>query len=153
GTHRPASPGRRLERNHMAQREISERYFRVSLPVFGRNPDIQPPRGEVRIGESVMRSAGDVAERRDLAWGRRPRMTRSLPTIVVADDDAGIVRIVSRVLELNNFNVVTCSDGAEALKAIHEQPPALALLDIRMPGMDGITLCQQLRSESDLPVI
>jgi DNA-binding response OmpR family regulator len=80
-------------------------------------------------------------------------MNRSQPTIVVADDDAGIGRIVSRVLELNNFTVIACCDGVEALNAIHEQPPALALLDIRMPGMDGISLCQQLRSESDLPVI
>ena len=80
-------------------------------------------------------------------------MVRSLPTILVADDDPGILRIVSRVLELNGFAIVTCSDGGEALSNIEANPPVLALLDVRMPEMDGITVCERVRANSDLPII
>jgi two-component system OmpR family response regulator len=80
-------------------------------------------------------------------------MVRSLPTILVADDDPGILRIVSRVLELNGFAVVTCSTGTEALRLIEAEPPVLALLDVRMPELDGISVCEQVRAGSDLPII
>ena len=80
-------------------------------------------------------------------------MVRTLPTILVADDDPGILRIVSRVLELNGFSVVTCSNGADALESIESNPPVLALLDVRMPELDGISVCERVRANSDLPII
>ena len=84
-----------------------------------------------------MRFTATPASQWDAARGKAPRMTRSTPTILVADDDAGIVRIVSRVLELNDFTVVACGDGNEALRLLRQESPSLALLDIRMPGLDG----------------
>src|SRR5215831_2170915 len=74
------------------------------------------------------------------------RMARSVPRILIADDDSGILRIVSRVLELNGFNVVTCSTGVAALQIIESTPPVLALLDVRMPQMDGIAVCERVRA-------
>ena len=73
--------------------------------------------------------------------------------ILVADDDPAIRKIVGRVLELNDFSVVTCVNGAEALRVFAEEEPALVILDVKMPEVDGLTVCQQIRAESSLPII
>ncbi|HWO73016.1 MAG TPA: response regulator transcription factor [Dehalococcoidia bacterium] len=73
--------------------------------------------------------------------------------VLTADDDPAIRRIVSRVLELNGFDVIACSNGSEALRAFEEQQPQLVILDIRMPEVDGLTVCREIRAESDVPVI
>jgi two-component system, OmpR family, KDP operon response regulator KdpE len=73
--------------------------------------------------------------------------------ILAADDDPAIRKIVSRVLELNDFSVVTCVNGAEALRVFAEEEPALVILDVRMPEVDGLTVCQEIRAESSVPII
>jgi two-component system OmpR family response regulator len=87
---------------------------------------------------------------------RAPGITgqrRAQPTVVVADDDPGIRNLVSQLLHVNGFFVVTCGDGFSAVQLSQDLKPALVILDIRMPNMDGFAACETLRRSSDVPVI
>jgi two-component system, OmpR family, response regulator ChvI len=74
-------------------------------------------------------------------------------TIALVDDDRNILTSVSMTLEAEGFAVRTYTDGAEALRALTQSPVDLAILDIKMPRMDGLELLERLRRSSDLPVI
>jgi two-component system, OmpR family, response regulator ChvI len=74
-------------------------------------------------------------------------------SIALVDDDKNILQSLSVALEAEGFAVRTYNDGAEALKAITAQPVDLAILDIKMPRMDGMELLANLRKQSALPVI
>jgi two-component system response regulator ChvI len=74
-------------------------------------------------------------------------------TIVLVDDDRNILTSVSVLLEAEGFKVRAYSDGVEALKALAAEPADLAVLDIKMPRMDGMTLLERLREKTTLPVI
>ena len=74
-------------------------------------------------------------------------------TIALVDDDRNILASVSMALEAEGFRVRTYTDGAEALVALERQPPDLAILDIKMPRLDGMELLKKLRQKSNLPVI
>ncbi len=74
-------------------------------------------------------------------------------TIALVDDDRNILTSVSITLESEGFKVRTYSDGAEALRGLSGQPADLAVLDIKMPRMDGMELLQRLRKISAMPVI
>lgn len=74
-------------------------------------------------------------------------------TIALVDDDRNILTSVSMALEAEGFKVRTYTDGAEALRGLTAQPADLAVLDIKMPRMDGMELLQRLRKQSAIPVI
>ena len=79
-----------------------------------------------------------------------------MSTILVVDDYAVARRILSHTLQRSGHVVVSASDGHEALARLDEAPVDLAIIDIAMPGMDGLTLLRQLRdrdSQQALPVI
>ncbi|NKB43474.1 MAG: response regulator [Alphaproteobacteria bacterium] len=73
--------------------------------------------------------------------------------IALVDDDRNILTSVSIVLEQEGFDVATYRDGAEALRGIVDTPVDLAVLDIKMPRMDGIELLQRLQDKAPTPVI
>jgi two-component system response regulator ChvI len=73
--------------------------------------------------------------------------------IALVDDDRNILTTVSIGLQAEGFATRVYSDGAAALKALLENPPDLAVCDIKMPRMDGLELLQKLREKSALPVI
>jgi len=78
------------------------------------------------------------------------------PTILVVDDQPVNVRILQRKLEKEGMNVITASSGVEALECIATSKPSLVLLDVVMPGMDGVEVCRRLREmpgTEELPVI
>ncbi len=75
------------------------------------------------------------------------------PTIALVDDDRNILASVSIALEAEGFKVRTYTDGSEALRAFQANPVDLAILDIKMPRMDGMELLGHLRKSSALPVI
>src|ERR1700751_1014681 len=76
-----------------------------------------------------------------------------MPTIAVIDDDCNLLTSVSTVLEAEGYRVATYTDGASALDDFRTAPPELAILDSKMPCMDGMETLRRLRSKSDLPVI
>ena len=76
-----------------------------------------------------------------------------MATIALVDDDRNILTSVSMALEAEGFEVRTYSDGATALTALGQSAPDLAVLDIKMPRMDGMELLRRLRQKTDLPVI
>jgi two-component system response regulator ChvI len=73
--------------------------------------------------------------------------------IALVDDDQNILTSVSIALECEGYKVATYTDGASALVAFKTSPPDLAVLDIKMPRLDGIELLRRLRQTSDIPVI
>lgn len=77
-------------------------------------------------------------------------MTRK---ILVVDDTRNVQVMISDFLSGQDFEVLTASDGREALDAVHKAGPDLILLDIMMPTMDGYQFISQLRRESSIPVI
>lgn len=77
-------------------------------------------------------------------------------TILVVDDEEPIQELLKFNLENEGYNVLTAFDGPAALKMIEEKRPDLVVLDVMLPGMDGLEVCNQLRQNSklrDLPVI
>ena len=76
-----------------------------------------------------------------------------MPTIALVDDDRNILTSVAMMLEAEGFEVATYGDGQQALDAFSREPPDMAVLDIKMPRMDGMELLQRLRRTSRLPVI
>jgi two-component system response regulator ChvI len=76
-----------------------------------------------------------------------------MATIALVDDDRNILTSVSMLLEQEGYQVHTYSDGAAALTALSATPPDLAILDIKMPRMDGLELLRRVRQATDLPVI
>ncbi|MES2495115.1 MAG: response regulator transcription factor [Pseudomonadota bacterium] len=75
------------------------------------------------------------------------------PTIALVDDDRNILTSVSIALQSEGFTVRVYSDGESALKALIDNPPDLAVLDIKMPRMDGMELLRRLREKSSIPTI
>jgi two-component system response regulator ChvI len=73
--------------------------------------------------------------------------------IALVDDDEDILTSVSIALELEGYKVATYRDGAFALMAFKTSPPDLAVLDVKMPRMDGMEMLRRLREVSDVPVI
>ncbi len=74
-------------------------------------------------------------------------------TIALVDDDRNILTSVSIALQTEGFLTRVYSDGESALKALIDNPPDLAVLDIKMPKMDGLELLRKLREKSSIPVI
>lgn len=74
-------------------------------------------------------------------------------TIALVDDDRNILTSVSIALQTEGFLTRVYSDGETALKALIENPPDLAIFDIKMPRMDGLELLRRLREKSQIPVI
>ena len=75
------------------------------------------------------------------------------PTIALVDDDRNILTSVTMALEDEGFKVRTYIDGADALRGLSASPVDLAVLDIKMPRMDGMELLGNLRKSSNVPVI
>ena len=76
-----------------------------------------------------------------------------MPTIALVDDDRNVLTTVSIALQAEGFATRVYADGQTALKALLENPPDLAIFDIKMPRMDGMETLRRLRQKSDLPVI
>ena len=73
--------------------------------------------------------------------------------ILVVDDDPKTVSLVKLYLESEGHKVLCAYDGLEALRLAREERPNLIVLDLMLPGMDGLEVCRTLRTESDVPVI
>jgi DNA-binding response OmpR family regulator len=77
----------------------------------------------------------------------------SVRTVLVVDDEPEIVRILRDYLERAGFAVVTASDGETAVATAHRHRPALVLLDLTLPGLDGLEVARALRRDGEVPII
>lgn len=73
--------------------------------------------------------------------------------VLVVDDEPMVLEVVTSYLERDGFQVVTASNGAEALQALEEAKPDLLVLDVMLPEIDGFDLLARIRRDSDMPVI
>ena len=70
-------------------------------------------------------------------------------TVLLADDDAGLRRLIGTTLGTRDFDLLQAVDGEQALQIAREQHPALVLLDVNMPKLDGFEVCRHLKSEPE----
>jgi len=76
-----------------------------------------------------------------------------MQTVLVVDDEPIVRDVVVRYLERDGFRTLTASDGDAARALIEEREPSLVVLDVMLPGTDGLSLCRWIRGRSSLPVI
>ncbi len=75
------------------------------------------------------------------------------PLILVIEDEPKLARLLADYLSASQFRPIIVERGDEAIKAVREHDPALLLLDLNLPGMDGLSVCRELRKTSNVPVI
>src|SRR2546427_8782223 len=78
---------------------------------------------------------------------------REPPRILIADDTPANLHILQLRLAASGYEIITATDGEEAITAARQHHPDLILLDVMMPKMDGIEVCRQLRADPSLPFI
>ncbi len=93
-------------------------------------------------------------------WAVRPHpgetgatMTGVKGRVLVVDDDTALAEMLGIVLRTEGFEPVFCADGAKALAVFRETKPDLVLLDLMLPGRDGIDVCRSIRAESGVPIV
>jgi len=73
--------------------------------------------------------------------------------ILVVDDEAKIVKVLKAYLEQSGFQVVTAADGKLALAIVMREKPDFMILDLNLPGMDGLDVCRTVRRQSNIPIL
>ena len=76
-----------------------------------------------------------------------------MQTVLVVDDEAIVRDVVVRYLERDGYRTLEAADGDEAVRLLAEESPALVVLDVMLPGRDGLDVCRWIRARSDLPII
>jgi two-component system, OmpR family, response regulator MprA len=74
-------------------------------------------------------------------------------TILLVDDDPKILSVLGRGLRFEGYDVQLVADGVEALRIARVEPPDLVVLDVMLPGMDGLEVCQRLRRGTNVPIL
>ncbi|MDD2693518.1 MAG: response regulator transcription factor [Candidatus Gracilibacteria bacterium] len=77
----------------------------------------------------------------------------STNTILLIEDDEGILTPLSMYLEQSGFNIATCKNGINALDTFRQEKPVVIVLDINLPGKNGIDVCREIREISTIPII
>jgi len=77
----------------------------------------------------------------------------TLRSILVVDDDPSIIKLLDLALEKNGCRVTSAPDGHKALEIAHREHPDLVILDVGLPGLDGLEVCRRLRASSDVPIL
>jgi two-component system KDP operon response regulator KdpE len=75
------------------------------------------------------------------------------PSILLVDDEVAIQRALGPLLRARGYDVITAGSGAAALAALAEHPPALIVLDLGLPDIDGVEVCRRVRADSPVPII
>src|SRR3954453_11454370 len=80
-------------------------------------------------------------------------MANQPQTVLVVEDEASIASFVAAYLKNAGYAVRTTPSGNEALKLVESEKPALVVLDLMLPDMDGVEVCKRVRQHSDVPVL
>jgi len=81
---------------------------------------------------------------------------RAIATVMVIEDDPSFLRYLSHILEREGYTVISASNGLTGLRRVKEEKPALLILDVMLPGLDGFEVCHRLHDDagtSNIPVI
>jgi DNA-binding response OmpR family regulator len=84
---------------------------------------------------------------------RDGRTMRAVSSVLVVDDEPAVRDVVARYLQAAGYRTLSAGDGEVARRMLEQQTPSLVLLDVMLPGMDGLSLCRWIRERSQLPVI
>jgi DNA-binding response OmpR family regulator len=74
-------------------------------------------------------------------------------TILIVDDEQRIIDLAKMYIEQDGYTVESTTDGLDAYNRIITNPPALVVLDLMLPSMDGLEICRRVRAQSDIPII
>ena len=88
-----------------------------------------------------------------LAVDKCAKIEAMSPKLLVVDDDPAISEMLTLVLQSEGFETVAITDGAEAVAAAEREQPDLILLDLMLPGMNGIDICREIRKTSFVPIV
>ena len=80
-------------------------------------------------------------------------MAQAIPNILVVEDDRETRTLIAKYLRSNACNVATAADGREMARAMTDRRVDLLILDVMLPGEDGLTLCRKVRAQSQTPII
>jgi two-component system response regulator BaeR len=80
-------------------------------------------------------------------------MTQAKPKVLIIEDERKLAALLSEYLERDGFDARVLGDGATAVATVRADPPNLILLDLNLPGVDGITICRKIREFSTVPII
>lgn len=73
--------------------------------------------------------------------------------VLVVDDEASVREVLAQYLQLEGYQVLVAADGPEALRLAETRPPDLVVLDLMLPGVDGLEVCRRLRASSAVPIL
>jgi CheY-like chemotaxis protein len=117
---------------------------------MSKNPnESQDPALSIDI-EQARLFAEEIAKARSGDLSRRMSRGRGPLKLLMADDEVQLRILVATTLSGDGYELIEAADGEEALAAIREHHPQVALLDVNMPGMSGIELCKQIKADEEL---
>src|SRR2546423_1001500 len=119
--------------------------------LVGRRPAPAPFSARLAGGLGAVRRGAAPPPQVD--GGRRAATMSVMATVLVVDDEPIVRDVVVRYLKRDGFDTLEAGDGDAARALIERRSPSLVVLDLMLPGMDGIALCRWIRSQGDLPVI
>lgn len=126
-------------------------------PILGPRPRRVQPFVGATGGQNTLSGAwlaSGSGDRRPATGNLRATSTALTSPILIVDDDAAIRAAISEILEMEGYTVITVADGAAALRQIEEEAPALMLLDMRMPGINGWDVAHILQQRgSTVPIL
>src|ERR1700739_1661904 len=93
-----------------------------------------------------LRRQGRITDKRD-------DMTQPSPNILLVEDDRETRALIAKYLRTNSCHVTTAADGREMARAMADRRVDLLILDVMLPGEDGLTLCRKVRAQSQTPII
>jgi DNA-binding response OmpR family regulator len=106
--------------------------------------------------DDPQRPSGDPGFQRPGPSGRALRPSMDFGAVLVVDDDPDAVEILTRLLDMQKFSTVPARSGPQCLEIVRSQPIDVILLDVNMPGMDGLSVCAELARDErtrSIPVI
>jgi DNA-binding response OmpR family regulator len=81
------------------------------------------------------------------------RLTMNADKILICDDDEELCEFIGNYLHMHNYSIVTTSRSDQFIQLVEKELPDLVILDVQMPGLDGFTLCKQIRAQLTIPIL
>ena len=106
-----------------------------------------------RSGQAAPSGAASVLGGPDLRDHPQSASIEDVQTVLVVDDEPTIREVVCQYLQRDGFTTIEAGDGEQALEEIAKSDPSLVVLDIMLPGVDGLEICRRVRSNSNVPII